>query len=123
MPQRVLVVEDEQVVLTFIETVLKRHGVEVLTARSAGEARQILAQQPDGADLCLVVDVVLDQESGIALAQDVIRQHPNYRVLLVSGFTDEVLLPSPEHEERIAFLRKPFSGPELLNAIDAVCHV
>lgn len=123
MSHRVLIVEDESVVLTFVETVLKSRGHEVLTARTAAEARAILNTLPADADLCLVIDVVLERESGITLAQEVIERNRGYRVLLVSGFTDEVLLALPEHSERIAFLRKPFSSAQLAAAVDSVCEV
>jgi DNA-binding NtrC family response regulator len=121
MSHRILIVEDETVVLNFARTVLQNSGHEVLAAQSVTEARDILSAQVPFENLCLLVDVVLDGESGIAFAQEVVRHHPASRVLLMSGFTDDVLLGEPDLAERIGFLRKPFTRRELLSAVDSVC--
>ncbi len=121
MPHRILIVEDESIVLNFAQLALQSSGHEVLVARSVAEARAILHAAYPADDLVLVIDVVLEAESGIAFAQEVTRSDPNRRVLLMSGFTDDVLLGDPELAERVAFLRKPFTKSELLRAVDSLC--
>lgn len=121
MPHRILIVEDEPVVLNFAVAVLKGSGHEVMTATSAAAARKLLATQADGSDLCLVIDVVLDDDSGIALAQEVVKLNPGFRVLLISGFTDDVLIAETKGAEKISFLRKPFTKNELISAVASIC--
>lgn len=122
MRRAVLVVEDDDIVREFIVKVLEREGREVLTAGSVGSARSIIFARPDADNLCLVIDVVLHQESGIAFAQELTTKYPGFRVLLISGFTDEVLVSQPEEAAQLGFLAKPFTQRELLIAIDDVCR-
>lgn len=121
MSRPFLIVEDDEVVLKFTKTVLTRSGHRVMTATTIAEARTIIDQNPNIEDLCLVVDVVLQHESGISFAQEIVQTHGTFRVLLISGFTDEVLMTEPLHVKQIAFLRKPFTKPDLLAAVDRIC--
>ncbi len=121
MPHRILIVEDEPVVLNFARAALISSGHDVLAAHSVAEAHALLTTEVPGDELCLLVDVVLERESGIAFAQEVIRREPQHRVLLMSGFTDDVLLGEPGLDDRIGFIRKPFTRAELIAAIDAMC--
>lgn len=120
MASKILIIEDETVVLNFARTVLQHRGHDVLTASNLEEARAHVAANGNAAGLCLVVDVVLDEESGIAFVQDVIDKEPTARALLMSGYTDDVLIGYPQQAGRIAFLRKPFTREELVSAVDSV---
>ena len=121
MKRSILVVEDDDAVRDFIVVVLKSAGYDVLTASSAAEARKTIFARPDAQTLCLVIDVVLNHESGIAFAQEVIKRYPGFRVLLISGFTDDVLLTEPEDVARMAFLPKPFTKEDMVTAIEKIC--
>jgi FixJ family two-component response regulator len=117
MTQRVLILDDDETFRKFAVMLLKAEGYEVLSAASVDEARRLIATQPLDEELCLVIDVVLDSESGIEFAQELVQRHSGYRVLLISGFTDDVLLTKPEDTARIAFLKKPFMRSDLTAAI------
>src|SRR5690348_14972673 len=121
MKRTILVVEDDDAVRDFIVVVLKSAGHEVMTASSGADARKIIFARPDAQSLCLVIDVVLNHESGIAFAQDVIKRYPGFQVLLISGFTDDVLLTEPDDVARMAFLPKPFTKEDLVTAIEKLC--
>ncbi len=120
MSYRILIVEDEAAVLAFAQAVLQRAGNEVFTARSVREANLVLEAHKEWDELCLLVDVVME-ESGIDFAQKVISEHPSFRVLLMSGFTDDIVMTEPQQVARIAFLRKPFTKDSLVQAVEAVC--
>ena len=121
MGKSVLVVEDDDIVRDFISQVLRRAGHDVLLAASTEEARRVIFARPDAHNLCLVIDVVLDHESGIAFAQELAKRYPGFRVLLISGFTDDVLMTQPEGEAHMEFLAKPFTQAELLGAVERLC--
>jgi DNA-binding NtrC family response regulator len=121
MKREILVIEDDDTVRDFIVVVLKSEGHDVLTAASVEEARRIIFARPDVENLCLVIDVVLNHESGIAFAQELIKHYPAFRVLLISGFTDDVLLTEPDDVARMSFLPKPFTKHDLVSALDKVC--
>jgi FixJ family two-component response regulator len=68
------------------------------------------------------MDVVLEKESGVAFAQELLDESPECRVLLISGFTDDVLITLPEYTGRTAFLRKPFTNQDLVTSVEALCR-
>src|SRR3954471_9100690 len=121
MKRPILLVEDDDSVRAFIVLALQSGGREVLTTSSASEARKILLAQPETQPLCLVVDVVLNHESGIVFAREVFKKRPDGRILLISGFTDDVVLTEPDDAARMAFLPKPFTREHLLSALDKLC--
>lgn len=118
---RILIVEDDPIVRDVASASLQRFGHELMVAESAAEARQVLSALPADHELCMLIDVVLENESGIKLAHDVIASGRPVHVLLISGFADDVLLADPFVSVRVSFLRKPFTPGELVAAVDAVC--
>jgi two-component system response regulator PilR (NtrC family) len=123
MSRAILVIEDDDIVRDFVVRALKSEGHDVMTAASVGAAREIIFARPDADALCLVIDVVLKHESGIEFAQELIKRYPGFRVLLISGFTDDVLMTEPDDVlERMNFLAKPFTKKELVAAVEDLCR-
>jgi DNA-binding NtrC family response regulator len=120
MPWPILIVEDDDQVRDFTVMVLKREH-DVRTATSVTDARTAVDAHPAGAPLCLVVDMVLNRQSGLAFAQELVKRRPECRVLLISGFTDGVVMTHPDGDSRMGFLPKPFTGPQLTAAVAAIC--
>lgn len=120
MGRRILVLDDDETFRKFVAMLLTAEGHHVLLAADIEAARRLIAQESPGEPLCLVIDVVLDQESGIEFAQELVQTHPNHRILLISGFTDDVLMTKPEDTARIAFLPKPFVRDDIVSALDAL---
>jgi two-component system, cell cycle sensor histidine kinase and response regulator CckA len=104
--------------MEFLASVLSIEGHEVLTAPTVEEAREVLANRPDAGNICPIIDVVLQHESGIEFAHELLRQHPAVRVLFISGYTDDVLFVEPELANRTAFLGKPFNKDGLMAALE-----
>jgi DNA-binding NtrC family response regulator len=117
MPRQILVVEDNDFMRKFIGAALASNGREVNPVGSIGEANIFLAGLSEATDLFLVIDIFLDHESGIEFGEATAKRFPNVRVLLISAFTDHVLMLDPEITSRMAFLRKPFTAEELRTAI------
>jgi two-component system, cell cycle sensor histidine kinase and response regulator CckA len=108
--ERILVVEDEPGVRTFIRTILERHGYAVIEAGS-GEAALAEIARPDQPVDLLLTDVVLSGIDGSRLADRIGRQHTNVRVLFMSGYADP--LNAPLQQGR-TLIEKPFSANVLL---------
>ena len=104
--ETILLVENEDGVRRVLETMLKRSGYRVLSSTSTSEAAT-LAQKHGGSIHLLITGMVMPDMSGITIAE-LSRQHPEMRVLYVSGREDAAALRS-----EAAFLQKPFSTAEL----------
>jgi PAS domain S-box-containing protein len=113
---RILLVEDEPVLLEIAQRVLVRAGFEVTAAADPGEAIIAAETGPEPFDL-LLTDVVMPGMRGPELARRLRISHPELRVLLASGYAQEIV-DSDRHEDPL--LAKPFSPETLLAAVDAV---
>jgi len=112
----ILFVEDETFVREVTCEVLRSAGYRVLTAKNAVEAGRIYDQHTAEVEL-LLSDVVLAGETGRALAGRLRRENPELRVLLVTGYGDQMNLGGTTVEECLA---KPFSSEVLLKRVRRV---
>ena len=90
MGARAVIVEDHAALSRGLELVLRQAGIGVVgSARSEEEGYElILREQPELA----VVDIGLEEGSGVELARRVTRAAPELGVLIYTGLEDETLL-------------------------------
>jgi two-component system cell cycle sensor histidine kinase/response regulator CckA len=106
--QTILMVDDEDLLLTMGETILSAYGYEVLTANSGQKALEILSKREKPVDL-LITDLVMPAMSGRELAEQVRRLSPQTRIVCTSGY----VWPGSK-QEATSYLQKPFTTQELL---------
>lgn len=63
---------------------------------------------------------MLPGSSGVQLAQRLAGDHPQMRVLYVSGYTADAIVHHGGHDPNFAFLSKPFSLPALARKIRSI---
>jgi len=110
--ETVLLVEDEPEVRWLVRDMLQHLGYTVLEARHGIEA-QVLSIQHAGPIHLLITDVVMPQMSGREIAEQLTSEHPETKVLYMSGYTDDAVVRHGVLAAEIAFLQKPFT-PEAL---------
>jgi two-component system, cell cycle sensor histidine kinase and response regulator CckA len=116
--ERVLVVEDRDVVRDLARDVLEASGFAVVAVPGGREAlEEVAAGEPF--DL-LLTDVVMPEMSGPELSVKLRVRHPGLPVLYMSGYTDDVLSTHELSQDATAFLRKPFGNAELIAAARAL---
>jgi CheY-like chemotaxis protein len=116
--KRILVVEDEAVVLHTLQLILKQQGYEVKGARDGSEAFEIASDfEPD----ILLCDINLPDTDGIQVALGMKRLVPNIRVVLLSGeISSTALLEEAEREGyHFEVLAKPTEPKQLLQVLAA----
>jgi signal transduction histidine kinase len=111
--QTVLVVDDEDILLTLGQTILSAHGYQVLTASSGQKALDILAGN-DNVDL-VITDLVMPSMSGRELVEHIHARHPSTRILCTSGY----VRPTGQESEA-AYIQKPFTSRDLLLKVKQV---
>jgi YesN/AraC family two-component response regulator len=65
----------------------------------------------------LLTDVVMPGMSGAELAATFKAQHPNVKVIFMSGYTDDVLVRTGLSRAQITLLAKPFSLTDLVDKL------
>ncbi len=112
----VLLVEDEAPVRAFAARALRMYGYEVLEAGSAEEALESLQDKALCVDL-FVTDVVMPGLDGPGWVRQALRDRPGVRVIFVSGYAEDVFGENGSQVPGAAFLAKPFSLAELIEAV------
>lgn len=115
--ESILVVEDEELVRCWIQTLLQRHGYEVLTAGSGRTALDLQRRTGRRFDL-LVTDMVMPGGmSGRELGEAMKAAQPDLKVVLCSGYSDEFFGDKAPRRDTLSFLAKPFDTATLLRRI------
>jgi PAS domain S-box-containing protein len=118
--ERILVVEDEPGVRKMTERILLGAGYRVTGTDRGGEALEICRDRDQAIDL-LLTDVVMPELLGPELVAAARETRAELRVLFMSGYSHELLVPEAlAKEEDSAFIEKPFNAGELLRAIRAL---
>src|SRR5262249_34109588 len=113
----VLLVEDEEGVRRLVRQVLQTSGYDVLEARHGMEALQLWDAKKDEVRL-MVTDVVMPEMNGSDLAQRLLSQRPDLKVLFISGYTDVEVFSQGLLDRGAALLPKPFMPKALSSKVD-----
>jgi CheY-like chemotaxis protein len=114
--ETVLLVEDDETVLTLCSTVLQTHGYKVLEADGARDAIEIARTYREPIHL-LVSDVVMPATNGPALAVEIRDARPGIRTLFMSGYTEETMEHHGFSSQNAGFIQKPFSASALARKV------
>ena len=113
----ILLVDDEQAVRAIVVKILKRANYNVLEAES-GDAALRIAESHSGKIDLLLSDMYMPGLRGPEVAQKLAPKCPGIRVLFMSGYADQDSRSGVP--EGANFLNKPFSGKELVTAVEGV---
>jgi two-component system cell cycle sensor histidine kinase/response regulator CckA len=112
---RVLVVDDDPDILTFVELVLRNAGYDVVVAAGGLEALRLVEAQRRF-DV-FVIDGLMPHMYGDELARQLRQRHPDVKVLYFTGYRDHLFKEKPTLLPDEAFLDKPVTSPALLEAV------
>jgi CheY-like chemotaxis protein/Ni2+-binding GTPase involved in maturation of urease and hydrogenase len=113
---RILLLDDNLALLGWLEAVLRSAQFETLAAGTAVQARELVGtRRPDVA----LLDVVLPDGDGLALALEWRTRVPDMQVILMTG--TELSPEEADQCERydVPVLRKPFLGQDAISLIQA----
>jgi DNA-binding NtrC family response regulator len=112
----ILVVEDQDDVMSLTTMVLRDAGYRLYLARNASEALE-MAQTIERIDL-LFTDIIMPGGiNGIALANELARDRPEMKVLLTTGFAQENPTPKQGASLRFPVLQKPTRPTKMVEAV------
>jgi PAS domain S-box-containing protein len=114
--ETILLVDDHASARNSMQRILHNAGYRVLQAPSGKRALKIFADYSADINL-LVADWMMPDMNGQELADQLCRQKPGLRVLLISGYHE----PQTEFAATsVKLIRKPFSGTALIERIREV---
>ncbi len=128
MSTKIIIIDDEPDVLTFVQAALEDNGYEVVTAHSARRGLETIKREKP-ALICL--DVLMPRESGISLFKK-LRSDPDLKdipIVIMSGLSLSRDLDHVDYlelddgtvlEEPDGYIEKPVEVPRLLSVIKKV---
>ena len=127
---RILIIDDEQELLTALSGTLRQAGFSVRTATSAQSGLDALEQE---AVEVVITDIIMPRKSGIEVIDKVRTLYPSTRVIAISGggnfgpfdyqtdsITTSAYLAASEKHGAHAVLAKPFEAWEIIAVIHQV---
>lgn len=114
--ERILLVEDEEVVRNILTEMLSGKGYKVFSATSAREALDIFGKEKGAFDL-VFSDVVLPDIRGPKLVEQLLKQKPGIRILFTSGYSDEKSDWQTIQQLGYPYIQKPFTSYDMLKAV------
>jgi two-component system cell cycle sensor histidine kinase/response regulator CckA len=109
--ETILIAEDSELVRQLTREMLEVRGYQVLEA-SNGEAALRVCQAHSGPIHLILSDVVMPGMTGRQLAEQVVQLRPDMKVLLMSGYTDEIT-KAGFLQPGLHFIEKPFTSNSL----------
>ena len=116
----VLLVEDEDAVRMFGARALKNKGYNVLEAGNGEEALDVINSDANRKIDLIISDVVMPGMDGHTLVQLVRHEMPEIKIVLMSGYSEDVFAEDVERDPGIEFLAKPFSLKDLASKVKEV---
>ena len=116
--ETILLVEDESALRQVAHAVLANSGYEVLEAEDGAAALEVWKEHSSRITL-LVTDVTMPNGlDGIQLATRLLKQKPNLKVVIMSGYNENMQrLRQFFKNDEIELIQKPFSGDHLLSVV------
>jgi two-component system response regulator DevR len=117
--QRIVVVDDHEVVRLGLKSLLDHHTqFEVVgEASTAKEALELVARlHPD----IVLMDIRLPGTSGIEACEDITTQYPDTSVVMLTSYAEDEMLFSAIRAGASGYILKQIGGDDLIHALEAV---
>ena len=118
----ILLVDDDENLLSGLRVTLERRGHQILEARNGREAVALYREKE--VDL-IITDVLMPEKDGLEVIMELKREFPDVKIIAMSGgYTrgpqSKLTLESAKHLGAMEILEKPFQPDQLDAAINQV---
>ncbi len=114
------IVDDDESVRESLPDLLKEFGFASQTFASAEE---FLAKDGISRSKCLILDVAMPGMRGPELQEELHRRRVRVPIIFITGHRDESLRSRLIEQGASACLTKPFSDPEMFDALKAALQI
>ena len=114
--KHILLVDDEEWVLTSIQLMLEGLGYKVTALNRSSEALDTFRAQPEQFDL-VITDITMRDMTGEVLAKELIAIRPDIPIILCAGYNERISKEKAEEIGVEAYLMKPIEVDEMADTI------
>lgn len=105
---KILVVDDEKILLELMKDILSALGAEVITVSDSLKALEVYKQNPD-IDV-VMLDVIMPGLGGVEILEKLRDINPQVKVIFMSGYDkDNIVAEKVKKDENLAFINKPYT--------------
>ncbi len=117
--QRILLVDDEEMVRNTTKEILNYLGYEVTVASDGEEAIELYKNHKDKIDL-LIIDLIMPKMNGVTCYEHIKEIDPNVPVVISSGISEVSKKESILQLGVVAFIQKPFTIDVLQSMLHSI---
>lgn len=119
MAKKILLIDDEELIIKSLSKLLEKNGYEVFIAKNGKDA--IVMAEEENFDLILA-DIRMPGLNGVETVHSICRQTQKNRglkppIIFITGYADEETKRKAKELKPIAYLYKPFDVSELVGKI------
>ena len=117
---KLLIVDDESDIREFARNFFKKRKIEVLVASGGRQALDLIAKEnPD----LILLDIRMEEITGIEVLRELRKTNPSIKVIMVSGVEDEETVKEANALGVIGYIHKPFILEELEKIVMAQLNI
>lgn len=117
--QRIILVDDHEVVRLGLKSLLERHPQFEVIAE-AGNAKEALEQVERLLPDVVLMDIRLPGTSGIEACEEITKKFPDIRVIMLTSYAEDDMLFSAIRAGASGYVLKQIGAEDLMKAIEAV---
>jgi two-component system response regulator DevR len=117
--QRILLVDDHEVVRLGLKSLLERHP-QFEVVGEAGSAREALEQVAALKPEVVLMDIRLPGTSGIEACEEIVNKYPGTRVIMLTSYAEDEMLFSAIRAGASGYILKQIGSSDLVKALEAV---
>lgn len=115
--EKVLITDDEDVIVELASLLLKKRGFEVITASNGEECLKKIAEHKPA---LVLLDYMMPVKNGLEALQQIHIDYPDVYVMMFTGKGSEEVAVEAMKTGAVDYIQKPFVNQSLLAQIDAV---
>lgn len=117
MKERILAIDDEQVVLDSIAKVLRAAHYEVTTTRNSADGIRLAVSEPFDA---VLTDIRMPEIDGFKVIRDIRRTGKTVPIIIITGYASVSSAIQAMKLGASNYIEKPFTPDQLIRIVDAV---
>ncbi len=118
---RIMIVDDHEVVRFGLKNLLARQpDWEVVT--EAGSMAEAIQQANEHDPDVIVMDIRLNDGSGIDACREIVKQHPQVKVIMLTSFAEDELLFNAISAGAVGYVLKQVGNDDLIRAIETIAR-
>ncbi len=115
----ILVVDDEEVMRSYTESMLIECGYNVITGTNGEEAVELYKNNSDVIS-GVILDMVMPVKSGYEAMKDLIKINPDLKIMMTSGLYSKTLIDDVINAGARDFIEKPYSMLQLSQKLNSI---